>query len=352
VTPDQAELVQASYAQIGESNIDLVEGILDTIKSANPDLAELISDDTSTLAGGLLEYFGTVINQLHTPDAIADYVAIMGEILFDHGVADQHYAKFGEALITNVEQNLGESSAPEILGAWSDAWLMVSGLMREAAFCRMNEPAETPVSIPQAPPDNTAEDNKDEIIEGVQKLGEEISNVNEIARQISGVAKQTNLLALNARIEAARTGDAGKGFAVVANEIKDLATQSSQATEEIYDSVRQITGLVNELLSALEDNHNTSGKGNVENQIISLVEGIEKVGSISERIDEIASETNMLALNATIEANRAGEMGKGFAVVAGEVKELASQTSGATREINAQVEKLNALAQQLADMAT
>ena len=76
------------------------------------------------------------------------------------------------------------------------------------------------------------------------------------------------------------------------------------------------------------------------------------VGSITQRIDEIASETNMLALNATIEANRAGDLGRGFAVVAGEVKLLASQTSQATREISSLVEKLNNLAQRLAEMTT
>ncbi len=358
MTPDQAEIIQASYAQISESGGSLVENLLDQLRSANPDLRQLIDDGAATLPGAITETFGTVISQLHTPDAIADYIAVLGEILFDHGVIDDHYAVFGDALIHSIEHSLEDAATPENIGAWSDGWMMLSGLMREAAFCRMGAVADETVTSsapqPELPtaPVPSAKTDTGAIEQEVQKLDTEITNVNEIANQIAGVAKQTNLLALNARIEAARAGDAGSGFAVVANEIKDLATQSSKATDEIYESVRQMSGLISELLASLNNKNNNRSDRTIEDQIISLAQGIEKVGSISERIDEIASETNMLALNATIEANRAGQLGKGFAVVAGEVKVLAAQTSSATREINAQVENLNALAQRLAEMTT
>jgi methyl-accepting chemotaxis protein len=67
----------------------------------------------------------------------------------------------------------------------------------------------------------------------VASLAEAAGRIGDVVRLISGIAGQTNLLALNATIEAARAGEAGKGFAVVASEVKQLASQTARATEEI-----------------------------------------------------------------------------------------------------------------------
>ncbi|KZB52644.1 chemotaxis protein [Thalassospira lucentensis] len=72
-------------------------------------------------------------------------------------------------------------------------------------------------------------------------LSDAVDKIKEIVSLINDIAGQTNLLALNATIEAARAGDAGKGFAVVASEVKNLATQTGRATEEI---AAQINGIV------------------------------------------------------------------------------------------------------------
>ncbi len=84
-------------------------------------------------------------------------------------------------------------------------------------------------------------------------LKENSEKIGKIVQMITQIADQTNLLALNATIEAARAGEAGKGFAVVANEVKELARQTSQATEEIANMVTSIQQNVQTAVNTVEE---------------------------------------------------------------------------------------------------
>ena len=363
MTPDQAEIVQRSFAELPGGDGPLIDAVLTELQSGDAEIAALIAGKEDALAAAISENVWPLIEQLHVPDSIADAVASLGERLDDHGVKDHHYTQFRTALINALTSVLGGNLAPETADAWQACWMMLSGIMREAALCRepagetssfavseseedyaaalaAHEPVET------ASVDDTA--NNEAISEQAQKLTGEVGLITDVANQISGVAKQTNLLALNARIEAARTGTAGAGFAVVANDVKDLAARSSKATDGVYEAVKRMAGLIDQLIASINDT--AGGSTAIGDQIIALVQEIETAGDISRSISEIASETNLLALNATIEANAAGERGKGFAVIAGEVKELAKETANATQEINTIVQNLNDMALGLAEM--
>ncbi len=85
----------------------------------------------------------------------------------------------------------------------------------------------------------------------VQALKLSSAKIGDMVGLISNIAAQTNLLALNATIEAARAGEAGRGFAVVASEVKELASQTARATDEIASQIGAIQGATDQAVSAI-----------------------------------------------------------------------------------------------------
>ncbi|MEK5333633.1 methyl-accepting chemotaxis protein [Lysinibacillus sp. FSL W8-0992] len=90
--------------------------------------------------------------------------------------------------------------------------------------------------------------------DSIQKLGKRSEEIGGIITVITGIAEQTNLLALNAAIEAARAGDQGKGFAVVASEVRQLAEQSSLASGQITDLIKNIQAETAVTVRTMESN--------------------------------------------------------------------------------------------------
>ncbi len=90
--------------------------------------------------------------------------------------------------------------------------------------------------------------NADEI---VRSLSEAVTQIGDISILIQGIADQINLLALNATIESARAGEAGKGFAVVASEVKNLATQTANATDQIIQNIENVKVVSEKVSEAL-----------------------------------------------------------------------------------------------------
>ena len=174
------------------------------------------------------------------------------------------------------------------------------------------------------------------------KLGESAKEIGKIVEVISGIADQTNLLALNATIEAASAGEAGKGFAVVANEVKELARQSAQATEQIAKQIEAMQGNTDTAVKAIEE-------------ITKIVEEVSSIsGTIAAAVEEQSATTNEIAKTVSNVSESTNEMAKNIqesARGANEVSKNIQGVSSASQQVAAGATQTNASAQELAKIA-
>ena len=141
----------------------------------------------------------------------------------------------------------------------------------------------------------------------ITSLGESSKEIGNVIKVINSIAEQTNLLALNATIEAARAGEAGKGFAVVANEVKELAKETSKATEDIIGRISAIQSDTVDAVDAIgQVSHIISNINETQNAIAGAVEEQTAMTSeISRNISEVAMGSSEIAKNISFVADAA-----------------------------------------------
>jgi methyl-accepting chemotaxis protein len=166
----------------------------------------------------------------------------------------------------------------------------------------------------------------------VSELANSARRIGEVVELIKGIADQTNLLALNATIEAARAGEAGRGFAIVAQEVKNLASQTGNATEDIAAQIGSIQGAVDGAVGAMS-------------RIEAVITRInQNAGMIGQSVDMQATVTQEIASAITQVAAASQSVASDVSRVtetAGETGAAASQVLAASRELSVQAAKLD-----------
>jgi methyl-accepting chemotaxis protein len=173
----------------------------------------------------------------------------------------------------------------------------------------------------------------------VAKLGESSAEIGNVIKVINSIAAQTNLLALNATIEAARAGEAGKGFAVVANEVKELAQETSKATEDIGRRIEAIQSDTEAAVTAISE---ISG-------IIAQINDTQ--ATIASAVEQQTATTNEMGRNVTEAATGSGDIAlniTGVARAASDTTAAASSTSQAADELARMASDLQQLVGQFA----
>jgi methyl-accepting chemotaxis protein len=179
-----------------------------------------------------------------------------------------------------------------------------------------------------------------EIINEVEKLGDQVKNIYSIIGVISEIADQTNLLSLNASIEAARAGEVGKGFAVVATEVKKLADQSMMAAKQIEDI---ISNVYTQTSKAVE--RATLAGTILESEKLALEDAVLAFSNINEHVSKLALNIKEISTGTEIIENSKVTT---LDAVQG-ISAVAEQTAAAAVEMSAsvdsQITEMNKLSQ-------
>ena len=176
--------------------------------------------------------------------------------------------------------------------------------------------------------------------EKVKQLGESSQKISQVVNLISTFAAQTNLLALKTSLEAARAGEEGRGFAVIADEIRSLAAQSAQKSDEIEKMVAKIQAETNEVVEAMKAG---------TSQVVTGTKLVDETRSSLEKISLVSNQINNLVEDIAKVAVKQAQTSQAVTERIAEVAKISNQTSTEAEQVSESFQELLSVAQSLQD---
>lgn len=251
---ERASIDEGHRRQLREEGVDL--GIVDEFNQFVDDF-ETLSSRVESQAEQLEHVVGEVLD---SAEEIAAHIDEQNEMLEDAVSEMQSFsARMEEVAATAKEVDAAATQASETA----------------------SEGVETSHDAREATDEVT--EIGDELVDNIRALDDRMEDIETVVEIISDVAEQTNLLALNANIEAARAGSDGDGFTVVAEEVKTLADETREHTEEITDNIAQLREQTETTVDAA-----VGSSESIENASERIDETLAAFEEIDEAIDEAA----------------------------------------------------------------
>ncbi len=181
----------------------------------------------------------------------------------------------------------------------------------------------------------------------IENLSGASNQIGEVVGLIQDIAEQTNLLALNATIEAARAGEAGKGFAVVASEVKNLASQTAKATDDIARQINEMQENTAASVSAIEVITEIINK--ISSSTTEIMTAVTEQGSATTEISSNVQETTQASKEVSARITDIAQSANETGALSGELKSLADSLSDDIENLSSSIsEVIEGTAQKLA----